>query len=549
MNGARGAPETRQLNFNCYVAVIFAGVTVYAFLPFVTAAIRASRLHQVFLGAAGFYPQDTLQYLAWVRDAQNGLVRNLYGSVGRAVFIHPMWSPSGWVQALTGVSDAIIVAFWKAVAVVILVWGLARVVATQIADDRPRRRVALLFALVAGVNPLVVVASKLVPSWRAPLGATAIVMIPAASLWDWTPLAIAIGLMCLTVVRIQRLLECRSTLENGGQLSPWLVTAALGLLTSWLHPWQGESLIFFAAGLYVYRLRGTGLRVRLAHGANSHEAATSIGGTDRRALLGVTLFVCATALPILYYLILGYADSGWATGRASSVRMGGIVFPDLLLYVAPLALLPVLVRSRARGDYAVRSLIIWLLADALTLLVTGADRFRALEGTSIPVLILLVKLWPEYVGRKRWQTWAGLVCALAPTAYLVVHSHHVVFGYSQREILPPDDLRAARAASPISGAHPILTEAELGLWIPALTDHATWVGHPYWTPDYSTRVQRTSQLIEGQLTVSEATKLVRSADADAIIEPCGFRKNIEAVLRPAGFTRRQFGCATLYTRQ
>jgi hypothetical protein len=86
------------------LAVLVAALA-WAFAPFVLVALDAARHHRVFLGVAGYYPMDGLQYLAWVRDdAHHGLIRNLFGPVGGAVFVHPMWSLSGLVQAATNVS-------------------------------------------------------------------------------------------------------------------------------------------------------------------------------------------------------------------------------------------------------------------------------------------------------------------------------------------------------------------------------------------------------------------------------------------------------------
>jgi len=126
---------------------------LWAFAPFLATAIDAAARGRVFLGVAGYYPMDGLQYLAWVADAHHGLIRNLFGPAGGAVFVHPLWTPSGLLQALTGVPDAWVMAFWKGASVVVLVAGAGRLVA-RVATGR--RVAALALALFGGLTPVTI---------------------------------------------------------------------------------------------------------------------------------------------------------------------------------------------------------------------------------------------------------------------------------------------------------------------------------------------------------------------------------------------------------
>ena len=137
----------------CFVALVLG---VWAFAPFVLVALDAARHGRVFLGVDGQYPMDGLQYLAWVRDAaSHGMIRNLFGSAGGAVFLHPMWTVSGLVQAATGVSSAVILGFWKAVSVGVLFAGGARLVSRYVPPQMPgRRAAALCIGLFGGLTLL-----------------------------------------------------------------------------------------------------------------------------------------------------------------------------------------------------------------------------------------------------------------------------------------------------------------------------------------------------------------------------------------------------------
>jgi len=72
----------RTRRWRITVIAIAAVALTWAFAPFVLVALDAAAHHRVFLGVAGYYPMDGLQYLAWVRDAHDGVIRNLYGSLG-----------------------------------------------------------------------------------------------------------------------------------------------------------------------------------------------------------------------------------------------------------------------------------------------------------------------------------------------------------------------------------------------------------------------------------------------------------------------------------
>lgn len=520
---------------------ITAIVLAWAFAPFILVALDAAAHHRVFLGVAGYYPMDGLQYLAWVRDAHDGLIRNLYGSLGKAVFVHPMYSLSGVVQGAFGVGSVAIMAFWKALAALVLVGGCLALVTRYIPSGQVgRRAAALVLALFGGFTPVVGLLAWLDPWQRgSDFARAAGDLVPAMSLWDYAPLAIALGLMPIVIERIERLVTGRSDRRTT------VVASAAGLLVAWLHPWQGITLIALTGGLVLWRA----LEARSPRG--SWVERWGIGAVRGQAI-PLAVVTGATALPVLYYMLLSHLDAGWATSEQNSV--GAAVIPGLvtLTCVVPLALAGLLAARRTARDPRTRVLLLWLLATLFTITISPSGQYRALDGVAIPVALLVVRAWPARPlgGRRRLLAVAAVAATLVPFAVFAVEAFgHLrspeVTAYTE---LAPSDVRAARVAAARAGAAPVLAPAELGTAIPALTDAVSWVGHPIWTPDYTERKDEAMLLFGGAMTPGQARRFVRSTGARALVEPCGSTGNLQVALAPLGFRVITVGCARVYAR-
>ncbi|HTU85489.1 MAG TPA: hypothetical protein VMF57_07930 [Solirubrobacteraceae bacterium] len=520
---------------------ITAIVLAWAFAPFILVALDAAAHHRVFLGVAGYYPMDGLQYLAWVRDAHDGLIRNLYGSLGKAVFVHPMYSLSGVVQGAFGVGSVAIMAFWKALAALVLVGGCLALVTRYIPSGQVgRRAAALVLALFGGFTPVVGLLAWLDPWQRgSDFARAAGDLVPAMSLWDYAPLAIALGLMPIVIERIERLVTGRSDRRTT------VVASAAGLLVAWLHPWQGITLIALTGGLVLWRA----LEARSPRG--SWVERWGIGAVRGQAI-PLAVVTGATALPVLYYMLLSHLDAGWATSEQNSV--GAAVIPGLvtLTCVVPLALAGLLAARRTARDPRTRVLLLWLLATLFTITISPSGQYRALDGVAIPVALLVVRAWPARPlgGRRRLLAVAAVAATLVPFAVFAVEAFgHLrspeVTAYTE---LARSDVRAARVAAARAGAAPVLAPAELGTAIPALTDAVSWVGHPIWTPDYTERKDEAMLLFAGAMTPGQARRFVRSTGARALVEPCGSTGNLQVALAPLGFRVITVGCARVYAR-
>jgi hypothetical protein len=517
------------------LAAVAALVGVWAFAPFVLVAVDAAIHHRVFLGVSGYYPNDGLQYLAWVRDAQNGLVRNLYGSAkDHAFFIHPMWTPSGFAEASVHVGPAAVMAFWKAVSTVVLVAGCVRLVTRHIGADRPGVRcTALILALFGGLTPL---AALLAPldvrgeSW-GDFTRAAFELTPAVTLWDYAPLAIALGLIPFMIERVERLLNG----ERDRRLT--VTTALMGMLVAWLHPWQGETLIAICVGLAGWRW------------ARQRPERWFPSGS-------LVCVIAATAAPILYYLSLSLIDAGWAAAERNNVAVCLIPWPVFVCGVLPLAAIVPLAGRGLLGDGASLALVLWPAAQILSVAVSHSGQYRAIDGLVMPIAVLAVKAWSgsgSGMGMSRRRRMAAglvLLSMLAPCAVFAVDAFRKLHtpAFTQYAELAPSDVRATRLAARFAGGEAILAPIELGTAIPVLTDAPSWLGHLVWTPDVARRRGRTMMLFRGGLAPSEARALLESARSRALVEPCGWPGQLGRLLGPLGFREIRVGCATVYLR-
>ena len=531
---AVGGDSRRRSSGRAVLVAIGLTVVAWAWAPFVLAALNAAVHHRSFLGADGYYLQDQLQYLAFIRDGHSGLIPDLYGGAGSAVFVDPIWSLSGIAQGLAGVSGAALMAFWKLVSIAALLAGVGWLVCRHIPASQPARRAAALaLSLFGGLAPCAAVVFASQPSALIHDGN---VLIPVANLWGYAPIAIAIALMPLAAEGM------RLIVDGHGNRRWVLATAGTCLFVSWLHPWQGATLLLAFAVLLVWRWQSA-----VRAGRRPIAAARALLADHARAAIAIGV---AGAAPIAYYVLLGRLSVNWANFSRTDSATLHIAPPFLLWCVLPLVAVALVAVRAARTDPRLRGLVAWLLGALLLLALQPPAQVHALGGVAVPLGILIVRTWPSRGGRPlRLVAAVGLAATAATFAAYGVNAFSAIRSPATTNIseLPPSDTHAVLVAAQLAGGRPILSPQPLGDVIPALVDHSTWVGNQFWTPDWSSRATTTNALFDIETpTAAEVRQVLRASGARVMVEPCGYPAKLQPVMRQLGFGKLRIGCARVY---
>lgn len=466
-----------------------------------------------YTGADGTYPPDQHQYLAWIADAADHVLagNRLRPGESAEVFLHPMHTPSGLLHAL-GVDPAVAYLLWKPVAVGVLVWGIAAFMRRLFCDDVAARRLALVAALVMWA-PLAVGGESGQLQTEADVISAG--LFAAAGLWGYLPTVIAIGLMPVFLLGIERIVTAP------GRPPRRLIAgvALAGLLCSWLHPWQGEALLVIVGGLVVW---------------------DRFAARWRRAAVPVL----AAVLPIAGYALLAQLHDDWALAADANAGPGFGVL-TIAATLLPLAAVGAFgARARRGDDVQERVLVLWPVAVlAVHWVLAPSTPYHAFEGLSIPLAVLVVRGWLRL--RLPRAALAALVAVLAAAAVVEVARE---LRRSAREgpyayFLTADE---RRAFGYLTAAQPgvVLTTPRLASAVAAFADQQPWYGHYSWSPDYYRRAAVAGQLFGGQLDPRTARWVIERSGARYVVTDCSTAVD----LGPLGLRPRRFGCATVYER-
>jgi len=501
---------------------------------------RAGLGELTWAGVDGLHVSDQMQYLAWIRDAgQGALIPNRYRlEPTQASFLHPGFLLSGGLSAL-GVPAWLAYLAWKPVAVVALFLAVRAYVGVSLAGLG--RRCALLLALFS--VPVAAFVADLLPGTSVGelyLDGLAFDFWPGSWLWGYSFTALAVAALVAALLSYARD-------RRDGTIRPW--TPLLGLVCSWLQPWQGATLL-----IVVVAAEGA---LALARGP--------AGTRERPALRLALVTVAATAAPLVYYAALSRYDPSWAIAREGNLAPEPAPLWPLAATLGPLALPALLAyRRRAPGFHAV-ALRLWVpVAVGVYLLIerleVGTFPLHAVQGLSIPLAVLacegVATLRPASAPARRGALVAGVAVGLllVPAgAWRLVEAARSVRNAPAPSILAPGEpffLQPGERAAlrrleqgPVAG---VLTPGYLGQLVPGLTGRNTWVGVVSWTPDFAARSALAETLFDGRMAAAEAQAFVRSTGAGLLLQDCLHPQPLEPLLRPLIASVRRFGCATVY---
>lgn len=521
--------------------VVVAVFAAASFAVFGLNAVDAAANNRVYLGAASGAAQDSMQYLAWATDAaHHGLIANLYGfNNGGHVFFHPIWLVTGLLHIDAGVSYPLLLGLWQAAALILLVIVLRRYAQLVLGNDGRARAIALALALFL-VSPfflfVVNLPFQINGQWTLRLTGESYAV-------QWIsgdfPKALTVIAMIGYLIVLERLIGTHDRPTLGAELlqPAGFAAAALGATAAFLHPWQGTELAVLTVGVAIWDRLQSRRNVRLL------------------------LPLAGIALPLLYYLILPKIDTGWATAIVSGPHRGMPLLGWLTTFgPVVLASIPGW-RTPATSDRQ-RLLRLWPIAVLITFVAVPTGKFQVFAGVSVPLALLAVQGWRRVLEERRlggrntrvlrFLVTAGVVVlvfgAVPSTTWLLTNKRRNARAVAELD-RPDADALDYLVYQPRGG---VLSTPKVGIWVPALTDDSTYVGHFVWSPRWGQRKNIVSRLFhypgKRPLSPTAALALIEQSGARYVLEPCGARAKLWPLLGPRGYSRHAFGCATVYSR-
>lgn len=519
---------------------LLAALAAWGVFPLVLLLIHAGHAHAQFtgadglIGADGVLGADQLQYLAWARDAAaHGLASDLFSLAPSGhVYLEPIFTIAGALHRL-GLSLALAYLLFKPIAIVALLLGAVAWARRTFADQLAARAAVATLSLFL-YTPLAALFSWTQlgsGSFRFSLYLLGDELLAANKLWGYVPSALAVALVPVALLTIERAIDPDRTAHAQPRAAamskshrapgrPVLAAALASLVASWLHPWQGITLIVIFVGL----------------------------GVLRRGRHWVALLVAAVGagLPLGYYGVLSHSDPAWSLASHYEVipRLPALV---LLAGLGPLALIAALGVRRPRGEVIEQALLLWIAGCLITYFVNDSFAPHALQGLSLPLAVLAVRggqrlrvPWPLGVLAVGLLTLPGL--AFDARKFVNTARNEKLVQY----YLPRDDVRALDWISGYAPPGGVLAPAPFALVVPSQTGRAVWVGHGYWSRDYFGRARRADALFRGRMASGPARAFVRLTGARLLVADCRHRTSLAKRLGPVIASVHRFGCARVY---
>jgi hypothetical protein len=474
--------------------------------------------HLVWAGTDNTNPSDQLLYLAWIRDASHHLLASdLFVSRPTSHdYLEPLVAAAGGLVAL-GVAPSYTLLLFQPIAVILLFLAV-RGYARHALGSACKCRAALMLALFSGIPGHVVVD----------------VWIPFLT-WGYLPATFALAAMTGALV-------CYDYAAR--QRCPIWVPALLGMLASWLHPWQGEEF-----ALIILLTEGARRVCPLEVSARDTAAARTVN-SRRLPLAGCT--IVATIVPLVYVLLLDRLDPIWHLAE-----IAGRVTDSpgrLLIACVPLLILSPLAYFRRPTTLIGASVRAWpiaaLIECVLCYLGVGDNPQHALSGVTIPLAVLSV----EGVGllfRYRARVLPILGTLAVSVATVPVTAQMIQWASSgsnyRKDLINPSEADALAYLAKAPEVGPVLTIYKLGGIVPEATDRSTYDGNWAWSvPGAGARFAHTAWFFYKRPGTRSATRFVSATGVRFVLSPCGARGDIERALKPILAATRHFGCASVY---
>jgi hypothetical protein len=517
--------------------VLLAALLAWAVFPIVLLLVHAGQIHARFtgadglIGADGVLGADQLQYLAWARDAgAHGLASDLFTLAPSGhVYLEPLFTITGALRRL-GLSLQLAYLLWKPVAAVAL-FAAAVAWARRAFAARLAARAAVVALALFMYLPLAALfswANSGPGPFRFQLYLLAYELLGANKLWGYVPSALGLALVPVALLAVERAVDparggrhpAHGPGAPGVRPGPLVIAALSCALASWLHPWQGVTLILIFAGLAAWR---------------------------RCDLLALSVPAIGAALPLGYYYLLSHTDPAWTLAAHYEVisRLPPLV---LLAGLGPVAVVAGLGLRRPGDQLFEQVLLLWIVASFVTYFANDAFAPHALQGLSFPLAVLMVRGWR----RLRLPPVLGAVAlALVTIPGLAYDARKFVNTARNSKLvqyyLPPSDAQALDWVSAHAPPGGVLAPTPFAIVVPSQTGRNVWVGHGYWSRDYRARALQVNAFFRGHVHPAAAARsFVRGTGATILISDCAHHADLTRPLRPLLSSVHRFGCARVY---
>jgi hypothetical protein len=512
---------------------LLVALAAWAMFPVVLLLIHAAQTNTTItgadglIGADGVLGADQLQYLAWARDAgAHGLASDLFSLAPSAhVYLEPVFTITGALWRI-GLSLPLAYLLWKPIGTIALFLAATAWARRAFADQLGPRvaAVALALFLYTPLTALFSWARLGSGSFRFQLYLLGYELLAANKLWGYVPSAIGLALVPAALLAVDRALDpylgarpARRALARGFKRGPLLVATGASLLASWLHPWQGITLIVVFAGLAL--------------------------GQRGRGGLALAVPALGAALPLGYYYLLSHTDAAWMLASHHEIlpRAAPLV---LLAGFGPLVPIAIAGLRRPNGVVIEQALLLWVGGCLITYFLI--DGPHALQGLSFPFAVLAVRGWRRLRLLPALGVVALALVSIPGLAYDARKFADVARRNAVQYYLPSSDVRALQWVASRGPDGGVLAPIPFAIVVPSQTGRAVWVGHAYWSQDYPQRARDAGALFGGRMGPVRARAFVRRTGASLLVSDCAHRAELSRALGPLVASVRRFGCARVY---
>jgi hypothetical protein len=451
------------------------GIAALRCLPWLASHLLEPRANEALLHM-GFIPKDTLQYLAFAREAGENaslFVANPFTvepQAGR--FLLPLTAVIGWLAAATGVPAIAWLELSRLPLLGMFFAVLWRLLAEFFETPRERALACVLIGLAGGVEVLAKpLAGALPPELRLELEQATWQM----SGWNLfaasaNPLWLAGGAAALALLR--PLLVPRGAVP--ARLGLGIALGGFGLFA--LHPYSAVAVFAIALAQPIVAL-----------------AARAPLDRARWLRLGAALLTAGLLIALL--ASWQRADAVFAAtsaGALGSQQLSPFWYPLVLGGLCVLGLRGA--RIWAAGSHPLRfALLAWLLAAVLLHTSTLLNGYHFAAQLHVPLCILAAPAFFEtWRAAREWRPGALALCAVTFAAPVLLTAESIVLLRATHGVpLEYPRLIEALRAKPAGN---VLAGARLGNVLPAWTHHRVYVGHHFLTPRYFARQREVIEL-------------------------------------------------------